>query len=119
MDSTASRLLVVLAVSAALLRIAHWVFVPTLPFDPIAYDGQRVRLEGKVAGLESKASRRGNEYHFFVLTTSRGTVVVFMFGAPRCVEGQRATVEGVFHHEYQRGGETFRDEIDATSINCE
>ena len=113
------RLLVVLAISAALLRIAQWVFVPTLPFDPIAYDGQRVRLEGKVAGLKSEVSRRGNQYHFFVLATSRGTVVVFMFGTPRCGEGQRATVEGVFHHEYQRSGEMFRDEIDASSITCE
>ena len=112
-------LLVVVAVSVGLLRVANWALVPTLPFDPITYDGQRVRLEGKVVSLESKVSRKGNEYHFFVLRTSRGTVVVFMFGAPRCLEGQRARVEGVFHHEYQRSGRTFRDEIDATSINCE
>jgi len=115
------RLLCVLAIVGALLRLARWLLVPAsvLPFDPVAYDGERVRLEGAVTALESTLSHRGNPYHFFVLTTGRGKVVVFKFGSPRCVEGQRATVEGVFHHVYQRGGKTFTDEIDAESINCE
>ena len=111
-----------LAVVAALLRLARMVLVsesPPLPFDPIAYDRQRVRLEGAVTSLDSTVSRRGNPYHFFVLDTGRGAVVVFKFGAPTCGEGRRATVEGVFHHVYQRGDRTFTNEIDAESVSCE
>ncbi len=116
------RILFVVGIIATLLRVARWVFVPTplgLPFDPVAYDHQRVRLEGTVTALESTVSRRGNSYHFFLLNTGRGQVVVFKFGSPSCAEGQRATVEGVFHQVYQRGGWTFTDEIDAESISCE
>ena len=104
----------------SVLRLARWLLVPTpvLPFDPIAYDKQRVHLEGAVTALQSTVSHRGNPYYFFVLDTSRGTVAVFKFGSPTCAEGQRATVEGVFHHVYQRGGQTFRDEIDAEFVNC-
>jgi hypothetical protein len=108
----------VVAVVVAVLRVARWLLVPALPFDPVAYDHQRVHLEGTVTTLESTGSHRGNPYYFFVLDTGRGTVVAFKFGSPRCVEGQRATVEGVFHHMYQRGGYTFTDEIDAESVNC-
>jgi hypothetical protein len=111
----------VVAIVIALLRLARWLLVPAsvLPFDPIVYDRQRMRLEGAVTALESTVSRRGNPYYFFVLDTGHGTVVVFKFGSPRCVEGQRATVDGVFHHVYQRGGETFTDEIDAEFVACE
>jgi hypothetical protein len=115
------RLLVVLAVTAALLRLGRWLFVPALalPFDPIAYDQQRIRLEGAVTALESTVSHRGNPYYVFALDTGHGKVVVFKFGSPKCAEGQRATVQGVFHHVYQRGGKTFTDEVDAESVNCE
>jgi hypothetical protein len=111
----------VVAIVALVLRLARWLLVPApvLPFDPVAYDNQRVRLEGAVTALQSTVSHRGNPYYFFVLDTSRGTVVVFNFGSPKCVEGQRATVEGVFHHVYERGGKTFTDEIDAEFVNCE
>lgn len=109
------------AIVVSVLRLSRWLIAPApaLPFDPVAYDNQRVRLEGSVTALESTVSRRGNPYYFFVLDTKRGTVVVFKFGSPRCVEGQRATVEGVFHHVYERGGKTFTDEIDAEIVNCE
>jgi hypothetical protein len=116
------RIISVLGVAGALLGLARFVIVPeppALPFDPVAYDRQRVRLEGAVTGLESTVSRRGNPYHFFVLDTGRGAVVVFKFGPPTCGEGQRATVEGVFHHLHQRGDRTFTNEIDAESISCE
>jgi hypothetical protein len=116
------RILVVVAIVVSLLQLARWLLVPAppvLPFDPVAYDHRHVRLEGTVTALESTVSRRGNPYHYFLLNTGRGQVVVFKFGSPRCAEGQRATVEGVFHHVYQRGGRTFTDEIDAESINCE
>jgi len=112
----------VLAVAGTFLRLARLVLVPTstpLPFDPIAYDRQRVRLEGAVTRLDSTISRRGNPYYFFVLDTGRGSVVVFKFGSPTCGEGRRATVEGVFHHVYQRGDRTFTNEIDAESVSCE
>jgi hypothetical protein len=115
------RLLIVLAVSAALLRLVRWVLVPAvpaLPFDPIAYDGQRVHLDGAVTALKSTVSHRGSPYHFFLLDTGHGKVVVFKLGSPRCAEGQHAIVQGVFHHVYRRGGKTFTDEIDAESINC-
>ncbi len=115
------RLLIFLAVSAALLRVVRWVLlpaVPALPFDPITYDGQRVHLDGAVTGLESTVSHRGNAYHFFVLDTGHGKVAVFKFGSSRCAEGQHVIVQGVFHHVYRRGGKTFTDEIDADSINC-
>ena len=108
----------VVAVVVAVLRVARWLLVPALPFNPVAFDNQRVRVEGAVTALESTVSHRGNPYYFFVLDTGRGTVVVFKFGSPGCVEGQRATVEGVFHHVYQRGGYTFTDEIDAEFVNC-
>jgi len=112
---------VVVVIVVAFLRLAHWLPAPepVLPFDPVAYDHQRVRLEGAVTGLESTVSHRGNPYYLFVLDTGHGTVVVFKFGSPRCVEGQRAAVEGVFHHVYQRGGKTFTDEIDAEFVNCQ
>jgi hypothetical protein len=84
-----------------------------------AYDNQRVRLEGTASALNSTVSHRGNPYYSFVLDAKRGAVVVFQFGSPRCPEGQRATVEGVFHHLYERGGKTFTDEIDAEFVNCE
>jgi hypothetical protein len=112
----------VLAAVGVLLRLARIVLAPeppALPFDPIAYDRQRVRLEGAMTSLDSTVSRRGNPYHFFVLDTGRGSVVVFKFGSPTCGEGRRATVEGVFHHVYQRGDRTFTNEIDADSISCE
>jgi len=111
----------VVAIVASVLRLARWLLVPApaLPFDPVAYDHQRMRLEGAVTALESTVSHRGNPYYFFVLDTGRGTVVVFKFGSPKCAEGQRATVEGVFHHVYKRGGYTFTDEIDAEFVNCE
>lgn len=112
-------LLGVVAIIAMVLRLARWLLAPALPFDPVAYDHQRVRLEGAVTALESTVSHRGNPYYFFVLDTGHGTVVVFKFGSPRCVEGNRATVEGVFHHVYQRGGKTFRDEIDAEFVDCQ
>ncbi len=108
----------VVIIVVAVLRLARWLLVPALPFDPVAYDRQRVRLEGAVTGLESIVSHRGNPYYSFVLDTGRGRVVVFKFGSPRCAEGQRATVDGVFHHMYERGGYTFTDEIDAESVNC-
>jgi hypothetical protein len=53
------------------------------------------------------------------LSSTPGAIVVFKFGSPTCAEGRRATVEGVFHHVYQRGGYTFTDEIDAEFVNCE
>ena len=112
----------VVVVVGALLRLARSTLVPAppeLPFDPVAYDRQRVRLEGSVTGLKSTVSHRGNAYHFFVLDTGRGAVVVFKFGSPNCDEGQHVTVEGVFHHVYQRAGKKFTDEIDAESVNCE
>ncbi len=113
------RILIVLAIIGSLLRVARWLLAPALPFDPVAYDQQRMRLEGTVTRLESTISGRGNRYHVFRLNTGRGQVVVFKFGVPSCAEGQRATVEGVFHHVYQRGGWTFTDQIDAESISCE
>ncbi len=113
------RILIVLAIIGSLLRVARWLLAPALPFDPVAYDQQRMRLEGTVIRLESTISGRGNRYHVFRLNTGRGQVVVFKFGVPSCAEGQRATVEGVFHHVYQRGGWTFTDQIDAESISCE
>jgi hypothetical protein len=111
----------VVAIVFSVLRLARWLLVPApvLPFDPLAYDNQRVRLEGAVRALESTVSHRGNPYYFFVLDIRRGTVVVFKFGSPRCVEGQRATVEGVFHYVYERGGKTITDEIDAEFVECQ
>src|ERR1700675_2325984 len=93
------------AIVALVLRLARWLLVPALalPFDPVAYDHQRVRLEGTVTALKSTVSHRGNPDFFLVLETERGSVGVFKFGSPRCAAGQRATVEGVFHHVYQRG----------------
>jgi hypothetical protein len=110
----------VVATVVLVLRLTRWLIVPaaTLPFDPVAYDNHRVHLEGAVTALESTVSRRGNPYYVFVLDTRRGTVVVFKFGSTTCAEGQRAAVEGVFHHVYQRGGYTFTDEIDAEFVNC-
>jgi hypothetical protein len=99
----------------------RWLLVPAAlvpPFDPIAYDGHRVHLDGAVTALQSTVSRRGNAYHFFLLDTGHGKIVVFRFGSPRCVERQRASVQGVSHHVYQRGGKTFTDGVDAESINC-
>ena len=96
----------VLAVVGAFLRLARMFLVPAapaLPFDPIAYDRQRVRLEGAVTSLD----------------TGRGSVVVFKFGSPTCGEGRRVTVDGVFHHVSQRGDRTFTNEIDAESVKCE
>jgi len=101
------------------LRLARWLLAPALPFDPVAYDNQRIRLEGTVTALNSTVSHRGNPYYFFVLDTRRGSVVVFKFGSPKCAEGQPATVEGVFHHVYERGGKTFTNEIDAEFVNCD
>jgi hypothetical protein len=112
----------VLAVVGAFLRLARMFLVPApsaLPFDPIAYDRQRVRLEGAVTSLDSTISRRGNPYYFFVLDTGRGSVVVFKFGSPTCGEGRRVTVDGVFRHVSQRGDRTFTNEIDAESVRCE
>jgi len=110
----------VVAIVVSVLRLARWLLVPApvLPFDPVAYDNQRVHLEGAVTALESTVSHRGNPHYFFVLDTRRGTVVVFKFGSPTCAQGQRATVEGVYHHVYQRGGYTFKNEIDAEFVNC-
>jgi len=113
------RLLVVLAVSAALLPLSRWLFVSSLPFDPIAYDGRPLRVEGVVANLDMTVSRHGNPYHSLLLDTGGGMVTVLKFGlSPKCVEGQRATVVGVFHRKFERGGRTFSDEIDARSISC-
>jgi hypothetical protein len=111
----------VVGIVVLVLRLARWLLVPApaLPLDPVAYDHQRVRLEGTVTALKSTVSHRGNPYYFFVLETGRGSVVVFKFGSSRCAEGQRATVEGVFHHVYERGGKTFTDEIDAEFVKCE
>ena len=114
-------LIAVVAIVVSVLRLARWLLVPApvLPFDPVFYDNQRVRLEGAVTALRSTVSHRGNPYYFFVLDTRRGTVVVFKFGSPRCVEGQHAAVEGVFHHVYERGGKTFTDELDAEFVECQ
>jgi hypothetical protein len=111
----------VVGIAVAALRLARWLLfpAPVLPFDPVAYDNQRLRIQGSVTALKSTVSRRGNPYYFFVLDTRRGSVVVFKFGSPICADGQRATVEGVFHQVYERGGETFTDEIDAEFVNCE
>jgi hypothetical protein len=112
----------VLAVVGAFLRLARMFLVPAapaLPFDPIVYDRQRVRLEGAVTRLNSTVSRRGNPYYFFVLDTGRGSVVVFKFGSPTCGEGRRVAVDGVFHHVSQRGDRTFTNQIDAESVKCE
>jgi len=121
MWQTLRWLIGVVAIVVTALRLARWTLVPAavLPFDPIAYDNQRVHLEGTVSALNSTVSHRGNPYYFFVLDAKPGAVVVFQFGSPRCAEGQRATVEGVFHHLYERGGRTFTDEIAAEFVNCE
>ena len=110
----------VVAIVVSVVRLARWLLVPApvLPFDLVAYDNQRIHLEDAVTALESTVSHRGNPYYFFILDTRRGTVVVFKFGSPTCAEGQRATVEGVFHHVYQRGGYRFTDEIDADFVSC-
>jgi hypothetical protein len=112
-------LVAILVVSSVFVRIARSQLVPALPFDPVAYDGQQMQLVGEITRLKSTISQRGNPYYHFVLTSVQGGVVVFKFGSTSCLEGQRATVKGVFHHVYQRGGSTFVDEVDAESVRCD
>ena len=92
--------------------------VKALLSDPSRYDGQSVTLDGTIAYLDARVSKKGNPYYTFKLDDSSGRITVFAFGEPPCAARSRVTVDGQFRRIKQVSGHTFRDQVDARRVTC-
>ncbi len=93
--------------------------VKALLDDPARYDGQVIALTGRVTSLDSRVSRRGNDYYTFQLDGGSGRVTVFSFGTAPCPSGSRVSVEGQFLRVKRVSGYVFHNQVDARQVLCE
>ena len=108
-----SRLILIFAAVAMLFPIvASATTIAQVLASPSSYDGQHVDVTGRVSGLRSKTSHRGNAYVTFSLCSDR-CVHVFAFGTPNISDGQTITVHGTFAAVKHVGEYTFYNEVDA------
>ena len=108
---------VLLLLSVAAVEAANGT-IKTILADPARYDGQTITLDGTIAHLDARVSKRGNPYYTFKLDDGTGRVTVFSFGEPPCPARSPVTVEGPFRRVKQQSGHTFRDQIDARRVTC-
>jgi hypothetical protein len=95
---------------------------PTTPGDILAnpdrFDGEVVRITGKVTNLRENVSRRGNAYYTYDLDDGLASIRIFSFGKAPCPEGSGTTLEGIFSKEKRLIGRTFYNEVEARSTKC-
>lgn len=85
--------------------------------DPEGWDGEVVKVSGKVIDLEHRRSRGGNLYSTFSVTDEVGIrLKVFKWGHPRIEDGDQVEVEGVFKKEKHVGKYTFYNELEAETV---
>jgi len=77
-------------------------------------DGKLVKVEGTVSQLQLKTSKKGNDYSTFKLKDGDESLSVFAFDHVSVKNGDRVTVTGTFRKEKTVGGNTFKNEIDAS-----
>ena len=92
--------------------------IKTILADPARHDGQTFTLDGTIAYLDARVSKKGNPYYTFKLDDGSGRLTVFSFGEPPCPARSRVMVEGQFRRVKQQSGHTFRDQIDARRVTC-
>jgi DNA polymerase III alpha subunit len=109
--------LVVLLLSVAAGEAANET-IKNILADPTRHDGQAVTLDGTIAYLDARVSKKGNPYYTFKLDDGSGRLTVFSFGEPPCPARSRVTVDGQFRRVKQQSGHTFRDQIDARRVTC-
>lgn len=80
-------------------------------------DAKAITVRGKVEDFDAKTSKRGNPYTVFKIAGGKQKVNGYLRGhlakAPK--NGDTVEVTGVFRKEKKVGGQTFKDEIDATA----
>lgn len=86
--------------------------------DPDRYDGKFVTIKGTAIRIRARVSQKGNPYHTFVLAEAE-SLTIFSFGKPSCQEGSPITVEGAFYKVKRQGRYTFRNQVDANTVNCQ
>ena len=109
--------LALLILSVAAVEAANGT-IKTILADPARYDGQTVTLDGTIAYLDARVSKKGNPYYTFKLDDGSGRLTVFSFGEPPCPARSRVTVDGQFRRVKQPSGHTFHDQIDARRVTC-
>lgn len=87
--------------------------------NPDKYDGKMVQVEGKVASLKFKTSKKGNPYTTLNLSDAGNTLTVFSFGTLSIKEEERVRVMGKYQKIKQVGRYTFYNEIDASEGSVE
>jgi hypothetical protein len=92
--------------------------IKTILADPARHDGQTFTLDGTIAYLDARVSKKGNPYYTFKLDDGSGRLTVFSYGEPPCSAKSRVTVEGPFRRVKQQGGYTFHNQIDARRVTC-
>ena len=86
---------------------------------PDKYHLSTVQVKGKVLDLQSKTSKRGNEYTIMVLSDGTGNITVFTFGTQKIKPEDTVKVKGVFYKVKHVGRYTFYNEIDASKGTIE
>ncbi len=80
------------------------------------FDQKNVTLIGTAEDVRPRVSRRGNEYTTFKLADTTGRINVFSWGKLSIKSGDRVEVRGVFQRVKRVGPYTFRNEVEASSV---
>ncbi len=80
------------------------------------FDQKQVTLTGTAEDVRPRVSRRGNEYTTFKLADPTGRINVFSRGKFSINSGDRIEVRGVFQRVKRVGKYTFRNEVEASSV---
>lgn len=111
-----------LATAVALAIATSWGFRPVAATaaEVLAarekFDGQAVRVVGKVSKYQAKTSRRGNPYTVFTIEAGGAKLSVYHqeHQAPAPKDGDTVEVTGVYEKERKVGSFTVKDQVDAT-----
>ncbi len=82
--------------------------------NPAWFDGKHLTVNGTVAQLSEKTSKRGNDYSVFDLCAPATSCIhAYSHGHPKIANGQSLTVNGTFFAVKKVGMLEFKNELDA------
>lgn len=79
--------------------------------DVAAFEGRFLVIQGTLAQLETRVSRKGHRYYTFRLSDEGRDVVVVAQGVPSCATGALVRVHGRF--------DSIKKRLDASTVTCE